>query len=215
MHWTSEPICSRSPFKTLCDQKKEIGARGLRRADWLWFGHDRRGTLRIHCRPPDGRLARAVVIHLVDIVCRFRKRVSSLNVGNCWLARFVFKNAAAPLQDYPRWTVMMMPPRTVARFQRYLLNLNQAGPRATGKNELGNRTSNGVLKAKCKGGTRQCYPKTDCNFPFPVHFLCSFQVGISLRGRQRGRRPDVLVYVAEILRIVLRFYGRKPAIVMP
>ena len=81
---------------------------------------------------------------------------------------------------------MMMPPRTVARFQCDLLNLNQAGPRAAGKSELTNRTGNSVLKAKHKYRARHGYAEADCYFPFPFHLLCSFLVEICLHAETRN-----------------------------
>jgi hypothetical protein len=145
-------------------------------ADWIRLGHNWRGSLRIDGRPPDACLAWPVVIHLMDVGRWLHKRISSVEVVHCWLARFIFKNAAAPFQDHPGRAVMMMPPGTVTRFQSQLLNLYQARPRAAGKDELADRTGNRVLKAKRKYGTRHSYAETDCSFPFPVHFLCSFRI---------------------------------------
>ena len=79
---------------------------------------------------------------------------------------------------------MMMPPRTVARFQCDLLNLNQAGPRAAGKSELTNRTGNSVLKAKRKYRARHGYAEADCYF----HFLSICYAPFALKSAYTPKR---------------------------
>src|SRR5438874_8696591 len=106
------------PLKYWCKRKRAITAACvvcLLWADWVSLGHNWRGPLRINSRPPDSRLAWPVVIHLMNIVRRLRKRISSIKVVNCWLARFIFKDATTSLQDHPGRPVMMVPPGTVAR----------------------------------------------------------------------------------------------------